>query len=167
MLKILLSGVLAAALLGGAAQAREAGDNLAEREALAQRYIALSTGENLNKVFSDMADAIVAEYPDPDGPEAQWMRRQLPGFAEGIVDQVAEAMAPEYARRLTLEELTALVAFFDTPMGREILRKSVVLAVELQPTIDAIAIEEAGELLSKFCAEFDCTSAVPLAPAKS
>lgn len=157
-------GVAAALLWSGSARAQEADQRLA----LAERYVELSLGENLNKVFSDMAEQIVAQYPDPNGPEAQWMRRNLPGFAQDIADGVAEATAPVYAERMTLEELTALVEFYDTPLGRRILNKSVELTIELQPAMDAIAIQEAQELFTKFCAEFDCDVAPNGAgPAKS
>lgn len=167
MFRALIPGVLAMALLFGPAQAQDAADDSAEREALAQRYIQLSTGDHLDKVLADLGESIVATYPEPAGPEAQWMRQQLPAFSRSVIEQLAAAMAPLYAERMTLEELTALVEFYDTPLGRGILRKDAELALEIQPTMDAIALAEAEKLLSKFCAEFDCTSAVPLAPAKS
>jgi uncharacterized protein len=131
---------------------------LAQRTALAERVIRLSAGPNFTKVMEAMIAEQLAKA-DAEGQgaaEAAWMRNNAPRMLAAMVDDVMADMVPHYTATFTVEELEAQIAFYDSPVGRQIATKT----LQLSAVTNEIAIEHltvfSEELMTKYCAQFDC-----------
>lgn len=145
-------------VLAGAAPARA---QEADNQALARRFVEISlTGMDkvveaaIRREMSEMPDDMQAEHRDWFGANAQpiLMRHMRP-----LIDE----MAVEYARRFSAEELQALVAFYDTPLGRGVAFKQMEIGAEAGGRMGQFQMAYLVELMTKFCAEFDCEARDP------
>lgn len=155
MLRTVMASLGLWLVIGSAAVAQE-DPGLERRQVLAERYIELSMGDGLEKALDAFVAEMIAESGDTRSEEAVWMRANLPDLVLRLVRGMADEMAPAYARGMTEEELTTLVAFYDSPIGREIARKTVTLSIETQPLMDAAVATYTEEFMTKFCAAFTC-----------
>lgn len=154
MIRILT--VLTAALLLSAAPAVAQDAGLARRHALAERYVELVQTDSLGKIVSGvMEEALASEGDMPDDMRA-FMREQLPIYLLRMVEQMMTDMTPIYARTYTEEELRALIAFYDTPLGQSIARKDIELGVETNEIMERALLQMMTEFQTKFCAAFEC-----------
>ena len=69
----------------------------------------------------------------------------------GIAD-----LAPDYAETFTTEELEAQIAFYRTPLGRQIAGKAVELGIAQEAVLQEAMVAFLAEVESKYCAEFNC-----------
>ena len=140
----------------------------AAREAhleLANRYLVLTQGGDLIKQMrGQMEDAYGASgMPDE---QREWMAENMGDlFAEVMVQTIVE-LRDDVADSFTVEELETAIAFYDSPIGRSVVRKQVDMNIELQETMVPILMPRVMSLMEKFCVRFDC-SAMGEAAAKS
>ncbi len=131
---------------------------LAQRTALAERVIRLSAGPNFTKVMEAMiADQLAKADTEGQGAEeAAWLRSNAPRMLTAMVDDMMADMVPHYASTFTVEELEAQIAFYDSPVGRQVATKT----LQLSAVMNEITIEHltafTEELMTKYCARFDC-----------
>lgn len=131
---------------------------LAQRTALAERVIRLSAGPNFTKVMEAMiADQLAKADTEGQGAEeAAWLRSNAPRMLTAMVDDMMADMVPHYASPFTVEELEAQIAFYDSPVGRQVATKT----LQLSAVMNEITMEHLtafiGELMTKYCARFDC-----------
>ena len=141
---------------GGPVAAQDRG--LAQRTALAERVIRLSAGPNFTKVMEAMiADQLAKADTEGQGAEeAAWLRSNAPRMLTAMVDDMMADMVPHYASTFTVEELEAQIAFYDSPVGRQVATKT----LQLSAVMNEITMEHLtafiGELMTKYCARFDC-----------
>jgi hypothetical protein len=128
------------------------------RLALAERYIELAFGDEIEAALTRSAELGIAGMPGMDERHARWFRNNLPDRLRALMQALSEAMAPAYARELTHEELEALIAFYDSPLGRSISNKVTRLSVENAAAFQAVVERQSISLMAKFCTEFDCES---------
>jgi hypothetical protein len=145
-------GLAVAVLAAVPAQAQQAD----RRAALAERYVELSI-VGLEKMVRDG----IARQMEEQGaamPEAhaQWFRANAPTILMPHLQRMIEAMKQDYAERFTEQELAALVAFYEAPMGRAIARKQMDLGVEEGLRMAAFEAAFMNDLLVKYCGAFDC-----------
>ncbi|MBU1271661.1 MAG: DUF2059 domain-containing protein [Alphaproteobacteria bacterium] len=131
---------------------------LAQRTALAERVIRLSAGPNFTKVMEAMiADQLAKADTEGQGAEeAAWLRSNAPRMLTAMVDDMMADMVPHYASMFTVEELEAQIAFYDSPVGRQVATKT----LQLSAVMNEITMEHLTvfieELMTKYCAQFDC-----------
>lgn len=131
---------------------------LVQRTALAERVIRLSAGPNFTKVMEAMiADQLAKADTEGQGAEeAAWLRSNAPRMLTAMVDDMMADMVPHYASTFTVEELEAQIAFYDSPVGRQVATKT----LQLSAVMNEITIEHltafTEELITKYCAQFDC-----------
>jgi hypothetical protein len=131
---------------------------MANRLRLAGQFVELSILEPMRKNTEAMVETSLAEGSDMTPEQSAWWGRQLPEFFAAISEDIAAAVTPYYAERLTEAELEALLAFYGTPAGREIMRKTTQIGFETGELVLQTAGAAMGELLAKFCTEFDCAA---------
>jgi hypothetical protein len=68
-----------------------------------------------------------------------------------------EAVAPVYADIFTLEELQALVAFYQSDVGRSMMSKSYAAAPRIATAIQGILPELMADMGDQLCNRFECT----------
>ena len=134
------------------AQDREAETRLA----LSGELISLSTGQNFAKMLDQYITGEVAKLED-DSAESAWLRDNLPGMTTRLVQQMLEDLRPVYAETFTLAELEAQIAFYRSPIGRQIASKTIQLGVAEEAVVQASMTAFLAEYETKFCAEFDCS----------
>lgn len=130
----------------------------AQRTVLAERVIRLSAGPNFTKVMEAMiADQLAKADAEGQGAEeAAWLRNNAPRMLTAMVDDMMSDMVPHYAEVFTVEELEAQIAFYDSPIGRQIATKTLQLsAVMNEITMEHLTVFT-DELMIKYCAQFNC-----------
>ena len=142
----------------GAAASRQGEDR---RSALAARFVELSLA-GLDKTMQSVMAAELGDLEDTLGEqEARWFRRHAPEILTTHMRPVIDGMRQDYAQRFTEAELTALVAFYDTPMGRTIARKQMESGAEQGMLMQQFELDYMTDLQTKFCGAFDCERQAP------
>jgi hypothetical protein len=126
------------------------------------------------RLFSEMhMDQLMAAMMRQMGPmlEAQ-ARKANPKLtdeqARAVTDAVAESMndvmtkmqermIPLYASTFTEQELSDIVAFYDTTSGKAVLAKMPVLMGKLGPTMSEMMPQIQTDITKRVCAKIDCT----------
>ncbi|MEN5169173.1 DUF2059 domain-containing protein [Brevundimonas pondensis] len=131
------------------------------RQALAERYVQLSL-IGMDKMMQEQLDAQIAQW-DASVPaeQARWFRRHALPIMETHMQPMIVALTSDYAERFTEAELGALVAFYETPMGRGIARKQMEAGMEQGELLQQFEVAYLTDLMTKFCAQFDCEGAAP------
>ena len=156
-----------AVLSAGPALAQDA--DAAQRTQLALRLIQVGTGADFAKSLEAMVTTELAslEAKGAAPEEAAWFRTNAPRMLNTMVDGLTRDLAPVYAEIYTTEELQAQIAFYETPVGRQIASKTLQVSVASEPLMQARLQGFAVELMTKYCAQFSCEAdtAAPAAPA--
>lgn len=148
--------LLAALWLGFAAPAaaqESAGD--ARRLALAQQYLDVTQGENLRKSIMTYFDEAFAKSEMP-ADQRDWLAQNMAVAFEQAMQATFADLIDDVAELFTEEELLAMIAFFDTPMGRAITEKNFEFGVRMETVMAPHMTAVFTQLGEKFCARFEC-----------
>lgn len=157
-----LPALLAAILsLAFAVPAFAQDSDAARRLELAERYITLSIGENVEKVVGELIERELATSSDIPEAERAWMRANMPPLILVAIERMARDLAPIYAETFSLEELEALAGFYATPLGQSIARKQFEVAGQEDEVMTAALGQFFEEFSVKYCQAFACD--VPVA----
>lgn len=126
------------------------------RPALAERLVALSLN-GMDKVLQTSID-LGFQNLNEDLPEeqARWLRRNTAPILQSHMRPMIAAMAAAYAEQFTEAELNAMIAFYDTPIGQSVARKQLEVGLGLEAEVQKFEVAFMTELMTKFCAQFDC-----------
>jgi uncharacterized protein len=142
------------AFTAGGAGAQDAG--LEQRTTMARELISLSSGPNFAKAMEQYVAAEVAKASEGEGEEAEWARTNMPIMVSRMMTGLMADLAPVYAETFTTEELEAQIAFYRTPLGRQIAAKAVELGIAQEALMQEAMVSFMTEVEAKYCAEFDC-----------
>lgn len=141
-------------------QTAEAPD--ARRLELSRRYLDLMMTDQFESVIHQMLgeefanDSSMQSLPDADRRFIISLTAEL---TTDMVPQMINEMVPVYASTFTVEELEALVAFFDTPTGRIIAEKSVLVMPEANRAVMAVVPQMLEKMATRMCQHYGCTAA--------
>ena len=163
-----LMGLVAAMALSGAAPAMAqtaSGPAREQQLALADRYLTLTQG---GEVLKQLRRQIEEGFGEQEMPAEQraWMSENLSTMMEDVVVATIAEMRDDVADDFTAEELQGAVAFFESPLGRSVVRKQVDLNAEMQEAMTPLIVPRLTTMMEKFCLRFDC-GAMGAAAAKS
>lgn len=100
-----------------------------------------------------IAEARLQEF-DPE--IGKWMEKNagpiLLPHLRGLLEQITTV----YAQHFTAAELGAMVAFYESPLGRGIAGKQISIGLETNALVDPIMEAYATDLITRMCGEFDC-----------
>lgn len=161
---VCLAGALAGAALNGApAQAREtpqaASSPSARQLELTRRYIDLTmTGQfedAIRQIIVDQAslDPTTRNLPEEDRRFLIDLSSEL---TTDMIPQMIEAMVPVYARTFTEAELEALIAFYDTEMGRAIIEKTMMAMPEATRATLSVMPQLMDKMAARICQHYGC-----------
>ena len=142
----------------------ESGEDAAHRLELAERYVELAQGDSLAEMAQTFIDEMMAADTQSPAEHREWFRVNVPREMVSLMTGIIEGLVPIYAERLTVEELTALIAFYETPLGQSIARKEVQIGMDQGMAVEAAVMQFQVELLRKFCTEFDCSEPAASGP---
>lgn len=136
--------------------------------ALGARVIAL-TMPDVEKQILEFVNRMTAELGIADSnPEmAAWFEKNAGPMMMPHLRKMLDDMAVMYGERLTISELEALVGFYDTPMGREIARKDVIMQLDMSHSMTTMQENYLRDFMGAFCKQFDCGEEFGAADAKS
>ena len=124
---------------------------------LAEQYLELTQGGDLVK---EMRRQIEDGYDDADVPPEQraWLVNSMAGmFAEVMALTIVE-LRDDVADSFTVQELESAIAFYQSPIGRSVVRNQVDLNAELQDVMMRLLVPRITDLMEKYCLRFDCTA---------
>ena len=148
--------LLAAVWLGLAAPAAaQDSAGQARRLELAERYLDVTQGENLRKSIGSYFEETFAEAEMP-ADQRDWLARNMSVAFDKAMQATFADMTDDVAELFTEQELEAMIAFFDTPMGRSITEKSFEFGIRLETAMEPHLTEAFTQLGEKFCARFEC-----------
>lgn len=160
---------LAAALAVGGVVGQPARAQAAQQEALpppsdrqielTRRYIGLMMSDQ----FEDAIRQVVAggASTDPETrnlPEAdrRFIVDLTAELTTDMMPQMIEEMVPVYARALTETELEALIAFYDTEMGRAIIAKTTSAMPEATQAAMSVMPQMLDKMAARMCQHYGC-----------
>lgn len=130
------------------------------RMELARQYLDLLMTDQFEGVVHEMLgdefanDSEMQALPDEDRRFILSLTAEL---TTDMVPQMITEMVPVYAATFTEEELTALVAFFDSPLGRSIAAKSVVVMPEANRAVMSVVPQLLEKMATGMCRHYGCT----------
>lgn len=153
---VLIAAAAVLCLATSPAVAQDAG--LAQRTALAERLIRATTGPNFSKSLEGLISEQLAalETAGAGREEAAWIRANGPRMLTAMTNRLLTDLAPHYAEIYTTEELEAQLAFYESPIGRQIAAKSIQLGMATQEVTNQSLVAFVTELEAKYCAQFNC-----------
>lgn len=130
----------------------------ARRLVLAEQYIELTQGPNLRKTVAGYFEEAFAKSEAPPEQRA-WLTENMTAAFETAMAATFADLTDDVAEIFTLQELEAMVAFFDTPLGRSVSSKSFDLGVRMQAVMLPHMTAAFTQLGEKYCARFGCETA--------
>ena len=129
---------------------------------LSRRYIELTQSDQMEQAVRSLivgeanADPTMREIPAEDRAFMVDLATEL---TIDLMPQMMDRLVPVYARTFTEEELTALVAFFDSDLGRSIAEKSIASTPEANAAMMSVMPQLFEKMAARICARFGCDPA--------
>jgi hypothetical protein len=164
MIVCLAAGLAFAALPAAPVAAQSSEQNAAVpssvRTELARRYLNLLMTDQFEGVVRQMLGSEFENDSEMQALPEEDRRMILSVTAEltaDMVPQMIAEMVPVYAATFTEEELTALVAFYDTPLGRSIADKSIEVMPEADRAVMSVVPRMLEKLATRMCQHYGCS----------
>jgi len=141
-------------MVAGPALAQD--DGTARRTALAERYVQLSVSDHLAAAMETQIEDELLKTDDLPAAQRAWIVANMPDILMRAMDGLMDDIVLLYAERFTEQELEALVAFFEGPLGQSIAVKQMEIGMDMQELLMPMMVEFLTDLTNKYCAEFDC-----------
>lgn len=128
---------------------------------LTRQYINLLMTDQLEGAIREMVGDEMANDTSAPALPAEDRRFILDLTAEMTTDMVplmVQEMVPVYAAVFTEEELLALIAFYDNPLGRSIADKSIIVMPEANRAIMSVVPQMLEKMALRMCQHYQCTS---------
>jgi hypothetical protein len=161
---VCLAGALAGvALIGPPARAREtpqaATAPTARQLELTRRYIDLTMTDQFEDAIRQMIIDQAAMDPaarDLPAEDRQFLVDLAAELTTDMIPKMLDEMVPVYARTFTEAELEALIAFYDTEMGRTILEKTMVAMPEATRATLSVMPQLMDKMAARICQHYGC-----------
>ncbi len=127
---------------------------------LARQYLNLIMTDQFEGVVRQMLgtefenDAEMQALPEEDRRMILSLTAEL---TADMVPQMITEMVPVYAATFTEEELTALVAFYGTPLGRSIAAKSIAVMPEADRAVMSVVPQMLEKMAGRLCQHYGCS----------
>lgn len=151
-----VSAPLAPAQAAGAPpQAAPSGPSARQLE-LARRYVDLMMSDQFEEVIREMiGDEVERDATMPE-EDRQFLVDLTTELMTDMIPRMIDALVPVYAAAYTEAEMEALVAFYDTEMGRSIAAKGVQLMPEESRAMMSMMPQLLDKMASRMCQHYGC-----------
>lgn len=149
-----------------AAQAKSsavvAGEPSARQLTLSRRYIELMQSDQLSVMIRSAIEMTAgsefdaAELPTED---RAFMLDLVTELTTDMMPQMFDRMVPVYARTFSEEELLALIAFYDSDLGRSILQKTYASMPEANAAMMEVMPQMFEKMAARMCVRYGCDTA--------
>ncbi|HEY1224813.1 MAG TPA: DUF2059 domain-containing protein [Brevundimonas sp.] len=124
---------------------------------LSRRYVQLAQGDQIESALRQMmATDPSNDLSDLPAEDREFLLDLTSEILADLMPKMMEAMVPAYAATFTEAELEALVAFYDTEMGRSIIDKTFQVLPEINTAVEVIIPELFQKMASRMCARYGC-----------
>lgn len=129
---------------------------------LSRRYVELTQSDQMEEAIRTIivgeanADPSMREIPAEDRAFMVDLATEL---TIDLMPQMLDRLVPVYARIFSEEELSALVTFFETDLGRSIAGKSISSAPEANAAMMSVMPQLFDKMATRVCARFGCDAA--------
>lgn len=128
---------------------------------LTRRYIELTMTDQFEDAMEEMiADQVAMDPTSRDLPseDRRFISELTAELTTDMIPQMLEEMVPVYARTFTEAELEALIGFYDSEMGRSIVRKTMESMPEATRAAMAVVPQMLDKMASRICQHYGCTA---------
>ncbi len=126
---------------------------------LANRFITLMQGDQMGEAMGQMMAAMTpASLADASTAEIAEYRSLMTEISTRMMPRIFEVMAPIYADIFTVEELQALVAFYESDLGRSMMTKSYAAAPRIAEAMQSAMPAIMSDMASVICDRFECSA---------
>lgn len=164
--------ILAAALVMGAAGAAPAASAAVAPQAaaaapsarqleLSRRYVDLTmAGQFEDSIREMIVDQVAMDPNSRDLPEEdrRFLAELTAELTTDMIPRMLDQMVPVYARTFSEGELEALIAFFETDMGRSILSKTMESMPEANRAAMSVLPDMLEKMAARLCQHYGCTA---------
>lgn len=159
MIAGLAAAVIGLAALGGSVRAEEPAQATApspRQLALTRQYIDLMMSDQFETAIREMVgDEAAADNSLPD-EDRRFLVDLTTELVSDMLPQMIEEMVPVYAAAFTEPELEALVAFYDSEMGRSIAAKNVLVMPEANRAVMSVVPQMLDKMAARMCQYYGC-----------
>lgn len=128
---------------------------------LTRRYVDLMMTDQLETLIRQMIaleasmDPEARDMPDRD---RRFMTELATELVTDMIPQMLDEMVPVYARTFSEAELEALIAFYDTEMGRSIINKTYASMPDATAAAMSVMPQMMEKMASRMCQHYGCTA---------
>lgn len=165
--KLLTMVAVAFVLAAGPALAQPGGDAAQGRRlALARRYYAAihfsDTMDAMMKAIIPVMSAQEAQrFPNLSDDQRKLIADTTVQVMHDLTPQLLEKALPSVATVFSEEELTQMVAFYESPVGQSVVTKSPQLAAQMGPLMRDMLPAIQSEMTTRLCAKLNCPASAP------
>lgn len=126
---------------------------------LTRRYIDLTMTEqfedSIRQMIVDQAslDPNARNLPEED---RRFIAELTAELTTDMIPQMLDAMVPVYARSFTEEELVAMIAFYDSELGRSVIEKTMVAMPEANRAALTVVPLMLDKMAARMCQHYGC-----------
>jgi len=160
---VLLSGLIMAsgamAQVKATPQAQGSDQPSLRQQQLSRRYVELTQTDQLEATLRTLivgeaqADESLRDMPAEDRTFLVDLATEL---TIDLLPQMLDRLVPVYARTFSEEELTALVAFYDSDLGRSIADKTIASIPQTDAAIMSVMPQLFNKMAARICARYGC-----------
>lgn len=135
-------------------------DAAASRMALSRRYVELMQSDQVGDAIRGLIAADAQNDPEAlalPAEERRFISELTAELTTEAMPLMLDQLVPVYAEVFTEEELRALIAFYETPMGREITRKTTASMPEANAAIMAVMPQLVDKMVTRMCVYYECS----------
>lgn len=140
------------------AQAEPMRDEAAVRLSLSRRFIAALQSDQMATMLGQMSVAFTPPAEGLTDEQRNALQRATVNATTQMTTRLFDAMAPIYADIFTLEELTGLVAFYESEIGRSMMAKSYAAAPRITEVVMGMMPEMMQGMADSMCKDLGCTA---------
>lgn len=159
-----MAGALAgAALMGAPVRAQDAPQAAApsaRQLELSRRYIDLTMSDQFETSIRQLIVAQAAMNPaasDIPDEDRRFVTELTAELIADMIPRMLDEMVPVYARTFSEPELVALIAFYDTEMGRSIIDKSMSSMPEAMQAAMTVMPQMMEKMATRMCQHYGCS----------
>lgn len=128
--------------------------------ALSRRYVELMQGEQLAELVAAVIESAAMSDPETQGmpqEDRDFLISLTTELTTDLLPAMMDQLVPVYARAFTEQELEALIAFYDTEIGRSITMKTLQTMPEAEAAMMAVVPSMLEKMMTRMCAHYGCT----------
>ena len=132
-------------------------DEAAAKLRLARRFIALMQTDQMGAMISQMTTAMTPPRAGMSQAQSDAVRHAIQTATEAAMPRMFDAMAPIYADIFTMEELTGLVEFYESDIGRSMISKMYEAGPRMSEAAMSIVPDMMHDMADSMCKELGCS----------